>query len=607
MFPIQIMKNTNLYLFLIILFGISSVRNGAIDETKLVDPSIQGLYSDSDKIQILTNENFAKQVLNKPKANFVEFYNSWCGHCKRFAPFWKSFAADVHQWRSVVVLGAIDCAHDANTGICREYEILQYPTLKFFHQKFKGGIGKLGDDIVPINSLESLQKSLVTKLQQEQVEGRGLGWPLLGSQNYETLAQVWTDMPENVKAVFLIIESENSTMASEVILDLNFVFGIAVRKTSDTSILAKSLDFTNFPSLVVVSRDLITKTLNPKDATRITYRKAIITYMHTSNFKGIIDLNDFDDDPDNPIAAPKSGNISKQERRTGDVVYQADLETALRYTLYHEIPRIKHISGESLVALKSYLSVVAKYFPFSANGELFFSELYDKVLNDKEPWTGERFEKTVTDLESTYSPVHSTLPTYIGCKGSTPQFRGFTCGLWTMFHVLTIKANDRQTTDASEVLKAIYDYVKYFFGCTDCSQHFQKLAAERFKTVAETDGAIIWLWTAHNEVNHRLAGDETEDPLHPKKQFPTPENCPKCRDPLGSWDFKQVLLYLKHIYGVEQINPTGVAPTISSFDSTLFVLLYIYFAVMIVFVLRLFLTRRIYRKKVYIHDTFGKV
>lgn len=26
------------------------------------------------------------------------------------------------------------------------------------------------------------------------------------------------------------------------------------------------------------------------------------------------------------------------------------------------------------------------------------------------------------------------------CRGTTPQFRGYTCGLWTLFHAVTVSA-----------------------------------------------------------------------------------------------------------------------------------------------------------------------
>ncbi len=36
------------------------------------------------------------------------------------------------DWHKVIKLGAIDCAQEENMPACRDYEVMGYPTLKFF-------------------------------------------------------------------------------------------------------------------------------------------------------------------------------------------------------------------------------------------------------------------------------------------------------------------------------------------------------------------------------------------------------------------------------------------------------------------------------------------
>ena len=80
------------------------------------------------------------------------------------------------------------------------------------------------------------------------------------------------------------------------------------------------------------------------------------------------------------------------------------------------------------------------------------------------------------------------------------------------------------------VLRAIHGYVKNFFGCRECSQHFQEMGRElNLQEVSTPEDGALWLWNAHNVVNARLAGDATEDPSHPKIQFPSKNMCPTCR------------------------------------------------------------------------------
>lgn len=49
-------------------------------------------------------------------------------------------------------------------------------------------------------------------------------------------------------------------------------------------------------------------------------------------------------------------------------------------------------------------------------------------------------------------------------------------------------------------------YVRYFFGCQECAQHFEAMAAKSMDQVASRKEAVLWLWSHHNEVNARLAG-----------------------------------------------------------------------------------------------------
>ena len=91
------------------------------------------LYEASDPgLTLLTTSDFKTIVHNSPNAWMVEFYSSWCGHCIHFAPTFKQIAKDVQKWSDVISVAAIDCAQDENMPICRDYDIMGYPSLKFF-------------------------------------------------------------------------------------------------------------------------------------------------------------------------------------------------------------------------------------------------------------------------------------------------------------------------------------------------------------------------------------------------------------------------------------------------------------------------------------------
>ena len=58
----------------------------------------RGLYNGFDKFLELNSTNLRSTVFSKNVSYtwLIEFYNSWCGHCHRFAPVWKEFATDIY-------------------------------------------------------------------------------------------------------------------------------------------------------------------------------------------------------------------------------------------------------------------------------------------------------------------------------------------------------------------------------------------------------------------------------------------------------------------------------------------------------------------------------
>lgn len=249
-------------------------------------------------------------------------------------------------------------------------------------------------------------------------------------------------------------------------------------------------------------------------------------------------------------------------------------------------------------------------------------------------FTGKELDETIKNLVDKHQPIFVSQKGYIGCRGTVNGRRGYTCGLWTLFHFLTVQAaspEHKSNADPLEVLRAVHGFVKHFFGCSHCSQHFQEMAQhENIWNVKSNEEAVLWLWSAHNQVNKRLAGDDTEDPAFPKLQFPTTEMCSPCHrvestnDSSTQWDRDEVLNYLRHInaeanvsrYGVngESIQSghpraqahTSTSTAFSEMDVRMGMLLYAFCMLIIIVAVKLFM-RRGYRKKVYTHDFMGKI
>ncbi|KAK5642762.1 hypothetical protein RI129_008929 [Pyrocoelia pectoralis] len=133
----------------------------------------QGLYSPEDEVNILTAFNFKNEIYNKSRASLVEFYNSWCGHCQRFAPSWKALASNIRDWGDVVSIAAIDCNDDDNSQLCRDFEIMGYPTLRYFHENYREAQENIGVEVEKGDDVYSHKKKLIQRIIQEQIEHRG--------------------------------------------------------------------------------------------------------------------------------------------------------------------------------------------------------------------------------------------------------------------------------------------------------------------------------------------------------------------------------------------------------------------------------------------------
>lgn len=554
----------------------------------------------------------------------------------------KRYIGLISDWKDVIAVAAVDCANDDNNPLCREYEIMHYPMLKFIPANSKPD--HMGVTVNKGKNVEEIRSTIIEILKKEHVEGRGASWPNITPYRNSDIKNLWKYVPKSVKFIILIFEDIDSFVGTEVILDLHQIDSVYIRSVlNQNEAVSKLMGVSTFPSLVVVENDMTKFPLTVGDKTRESFRKSVKTFLKSRHM--IVPQEKLPKSPENPktmeisdllslMAAEEEEKKRLEIKQMGDVVFYVDLERTVSYSLKHEVPSYKLISGQALTALKDYLNVLVKYLPFSNRALKILDSFKNAIYKHTNEVRGEEVLEYLNMFDNGPESVFS-LHDWIGCKGSKPHFRGYPCGLWTLFHTLTVNSLiQNKQLDSLEVLRAVLGYVTYFFGCEDCSRHFQEMAVKSMHEVSSPQDSVLWLWRAHNQANKRLSGDPTEDPYHVKIQFPSHETCPTCRNKDDSWNVDEVMNHLKQMYGKQNISYMGIKKenipsavesvlveqfvvndaekkrlgwNFNIFDLSLCVLLYAFSAVILILICIKFAMKRGYRKKMYIHDILGKV
>ncbi|KAJ7992831.1 hypothetical protein DPEC_G00266100 [Dallia pectoralis] len=488
-------------------------------------------------IVVLSLDNVDSVLVNSTAAVVVEFYASWCGHCVAFSPVWKSLARDIKEWKPAVDLAAIDCASEGNTQICSRFDVRGYPTLKFFHAysnaNTKGQVFKAYP-----RDVRGLRRKLIDLMETHKDPWPPACPPLEPASTAEIDNFFKTT---NVEHLALIFEITNSYVGREVILDMLHYENLAVRRVLSTEEgLVTKLGVTDFPSCYLYNSSGNFIRLKVQNEARVFYSYALQTLPRVVRAG---------------IPPPTAGDLKEnptleQERPFNrSRVYMADLESTLYYSLRVELAAHSVFKGEALSALQQYIAVLVKYFPGRPLVMNMLKSVGTWLKDQKDPEVS--YSSLKDALDNTAEVPNAALPdkvSWVGCQGSRPHFRGYPCGLWTLFHVLTVQAKEAAKTDPQEVVQALRSYVHNFFGCRECATHFENMAKDSMSQVGTWLTPVMWLWSRHNQVNNRLAGAPSEDPRFPKIQWPSPDQCPSCHGVKTTgehtWNQDEVLAFL---------------------------------------------------------------
>lgn len=174
-------------------------------------------------VHLVNSSNLKANLFNQSHLVAFEFYNSWCGHCARFAPIWKQFAADIRRWHPVVRTLALDCAVGENSNICRDYLVEMYPSVRLFWP-YTNSSDQHGHQIEDMNPKVEFLKDYVIKTLEQNLTSKSIPphWPSLLPIN---TTQEWEQLKVNVSSsvhtsskspLLWLVEENDSRVGSEV-------------------------------------------------------------------------------------------------------------------------------------------------------------------------------------------------------------------------------------------------------------------------------------------------------------------------------------------------------------------------------------------------------
>ncbi|XP_067056320.1 sulfhydryl oxidase 1-like [Acropora muricata] len=510
------------------------------------------LYSSVDHIVLLENDTISNVIHNSPSAWVVEFYSSFCGHCHAFAPTWKRLSRMAKDWRQIIHVGAIDCAEERNLATCTHYRVEGYPTVKFFNASASSS--DIGDPFRGEKTLLNLLHEMVKVAELQKNLGLVLAnvdFIPIGKEFVSRFLEGKTSYDE----LALIFEVPTSYIGREVILDFMKCPRLGVRRVlNKNEYLVEKYSVKKFPSIILVHRRGTFQELSSHEKTHVSFKRALDHACQVVKSP-----------PELPAVAQAMAfyktlhgkeDQKKQEAGNSSEVYMQDLESTLSYLMHVEVATKPIIKGGEYTALRNFVGMLAKCFPGRRSVTALFTSVHNKLHLLRNSLFRSEYVNIIQQIQMNLKAHH--LPKkakWKGCAGSQPHYRGYPCGLWTLFHTLTVNCGKRDNLMGLEVLSRIREYIKHFFGCEECRNHFTEMSENLRNEVHSQNEAILWLWRSHNKVNRRLAGDHSEDPKHPKIQFPSKELCEECRYPgTNDWNEGVVLEFLKNHYGVDNIR-----------------------------------------------------
>ena len=299
---------------------------------------------------------------------------------------------------------------------------------------------------------------------------------------------MWT---HGAKYAILIFEDSTSWVGREVILDLSETIHqlkvpliiSRVETSPDSKSLMESLEVvtSELGSMVAVTRDMVVVDrftgVTPDRKQWVAAVKKFI-WDHSSEFS-IKESDKIIKTQDSDNVSKKSDNMKQKTGTRKEImtrrykVHMSDLEKTIVYAISHEVAQHSSITSHTLAALQQFVTVLQKYFPGRIEMSLLLRELKSWVHKHQDTIRGEDLSSWFLNYQTKHNIKVS--PQWQGCRGSADMYGGYPCGLWSLWHVLTVHQANMAEGDPKEVMMAMKSYIQEFFGCRECARHFDQV------------------------------------------------------------------------------------------------------------------------------------
>ncbi|CAB3399283.1 unnamed protein product [Caenorhabditis bovis] len=517
----------------------------------------ESLYDKNDPILELDIDTFKPAVYGTKKAHFVEFYSSWCGACIGYAPTFKKFAKQLEKWAPLVQVSVVNCAEDKNMPLCREHSVSSYPTLKYFKYlsaTHEDGMRYSGDKY----DVDKMEHDIAGLVQADAQRQQPENWPsFLPVSESSTLQDIFKSIG-NTPFLALVAQENPAVMAWANIINYYNNPALRVAHIPANHPIASQYFSDGKSHALLFSKDNLQPLLKIENI-----QKWYDVQEKIEEVIGDKISNSATASP--PNAAPVIASPAAAAKHNQFEVQLVDLKSAMSYMLYKEIPRRQEIRDEPLEALKQWMHTLKKYAPGTTPMRRLFYRL-DEYIQLQSVVTADDWLAKVDEIQQSLgNPIPKEIK-WMACSGSKPNLRGYTCGLWTLAHTVTVEAYKQEIDNnnfkpVTDVLEPFRAFIYHFLSCSECAKNFTKEAEKnQLHLVTRAEDVYAWLWRVHNFVNARLSGSPTDDPAYPKQQFPPKSLCPDCYDASGKIDEQKALPFVFKYYSDIKSDPAESAP-----------------------------------------------